>query len=521
MLDEISDIKVLRSALHQPYVLDTILKELNPSIPWLTALAELLHHETKYIFSTDTQYKRRCLQTLQRLAKQHGILPPSILIHNVSRISMDPVAGGGFAEVYQGSLHGNLVCLKRLRFFTQTLDMREKVKKDCYREAIIWKQLDHPNILPFFGVSEDIFPPSLCLISPWISNGNLIDYIRTHPDFDLLNAVRDIAAAMQYLHEYTPAIVHADIRGANILVLDNQQCCLADFGLSVVTESLSVANSSTSRCDGSVRWMAPEVLSPTIHGKEAKQIPRDIYAFACTVFEVYTKTLPFCHCFNDIQVAKAVLEGQRPERPSNVFSDYMWELVESCWQQKPELRPSACIILRRLSEQYDIDAVPSSPSPLGRINIHNVIEDYVADVRAHNIDDAAIRTILTGYLFERSTNTTEFICQISGRLKIHPNLIRQVNIVLQVSGVRQRIEVITSDDDGTAELIVITSPAGAQIHALSPDIMQPLGLEIASARALRVAIRLGSLDSILTNTNPKPTWLRVLAELLQYEIVSP
>ncbi|KAJ7598117.1 kinase-like domain-containing protein, partial [Mycena floridula] len=162
-------------------------------------------------------YKAMCMRHLQRLTKRFGILPPSFFVHDVFREGTHAVAGGGFADVYKGILSESPVCLKVLRFFTQPSEMREKLLKNCYREALVWKQLDHPNVLPFLGVSVELFAPSFCLVSPWMSNGNLMEYLRAHPEFNRLNAISEIAAAMQYLHEYSPSIVHADIRGVSTI----------------------------------------------------------------------------------------------------------------------------------------------------------------------------------------------------------------------------------------------------------------------------------------------------------------
>ena len=62
--------------------------------------------------------------------------------------------------------------------------------QQCFREALVWKQLDHPNVLPFLGVNEKLFAPSFCLISPWHSHGNLMVYLEKHPGHDRGVAVR-------------------------------------------------------------------------------------------------------------------------------------------------------------------------------------------------------------------------------------------------------------------------------------------------------------------------------------------
>jgi serine/threonine protein kinase len=59
-------------------------------------------------------------------------------------------------------------------------------------EAIIWKRLSHPNILPFLGLSDQSFP--LCVVSPWMSHGNIREYLRSNPEINQLQLVCRIYA---------------------------------------------------------------------------------------------------------------------------------------------------------------------------------------------------------------------------------------------------------------------------------------------------------------------------------------
>jgi serine/threonine protein kinase len=47
-----------------------------------------------------------------------------------------------------------------------------------YREIILWQSLDHPHILPFLGVDQVSFAPLICMVSPWMMNGNLLEYVQ-------------------------------------------------------------------------------------------------------------------------------------------------------------------------------------------------------------------------------------------------------------------------------------------------------------------------------------------------------
>lgn len=46
-----------------------------------------------------------------------------------------------------------------------------------YRECILWKSLNHQHVLPFYGVAEDLFSNSVCIILPWMENGRIRDYV--------------------------------------------------------------------------------------------------------------------------------------------------------------------------------------------------------------------------------------------------------------------------------------------------------------------------------------------------------
>ena len=48
----------------------------------------------------------------------------------------------------------------------------------------------HPSVVPFYGVSETLF--SFCIINPWFSNGNIIDYIRNNQEVNRLQLVNDV-----------------------------------------------------------------------------------------------------------------------------------------------------------------------------------------------------------------------------------------------------------------------------------------------------------------------------------------
>ncbi|KIK53361.1 hypothetical protein GYMLUDRAFT_104262, partial [Collybiopsis luxurians FD-317 M1] len=288
------------------------------------------------------------------LSRRFRKLPSSLIIYDIQREGKNPVAGGGFADIWRGCWNEKLVCVKVLRLtIEQDEKARDEIRKQFCHEALVWRQLHHPNILPLLGVNIDLFHPSFCLISPWMENRDIITFLKQNPQHNLHSVLCEVAAGLHYLHSRDPPLIHGDIRGGNILVTDDLHCCLADFGLTLVTTSSQVWSLTTSSTSsrGSMRWLAPEYIFSS-----ALSIPnhtsRDVYAFGCTI--VLTQKHPFHDRKTDALVMFYLMEGGRPARPKDAWcTDAVWDLTTSCWAQNAQDRPSANQIydtLQRVTE---------------------------------------------------------------------------------------------------------------------------------------------------------------------------
>ncbi|KIK53350.1 hypothetical protein GYMLUDRAFT_179106, partial [Collybiopsis luxurians FD-317 M1] len=150
----------------------------------------------------------------RHLSRRFQILPLSLIIRDIKREGQNPVAGGGFADIWRGILNEKPVCLKVLRLTLERDEKaRDEIRQQFCHEALVWRQLHHPNILPLLGVNIDVFHPSFCLISPWMSNGDIITFLKQNPQHNLPWVLREIAAGLHYLHSRDPPVIHGDIRG--------------------------------------------------------------------------------------------------------------------------------------------------------------------------------------------------------------------------------------------------------------------------------------------------------------------
>ncbi|KAJ6476320.1 kinase-like domain-containing protein, partial [Mycena sanguinolenta] len=239
-------------------------------------------------FIMTQEHARMARRIVRKLSESCDSLPSSLFIVGVEGRDEHPTFGGGFGDIYCASHGGQRVALKRMRHFLRGSDLR-RIRSILCREALVWKDLHHPHILPFLGIDADSFPSSFCLVSPWMEHGTVISYLKTHGHANVDKLLYEVAQGLEYLHSHN--LVHGDLRGANILIKEDWTACLNDFGLSIFSDA--TATMSTNRA-GSLYWMAPELLDPDRFGLKFARTPAtDVYAFGCVCVEV-----PSYHIFS-------------------------------------------------------------------------------------------------------------------------------------------------------------------------------------------------------------------------------
>ncbi|ESK95384.1 hypothetical protein Moror_3822 [Moniliophthora roreri MCA 2997] len=288
------------------------------------------------------------LKAMLRLSKCSGLCPSLLAVDGFEKDGGEPVASGGFCDIWKGRVGTEAVCLKIVRVYRDS-DIK-KILKESMREAIIWRQLDHPNLLPFHGLYRQ--GSRICLISPWMAGGSLTQFLRdSYSSVEYETLVWDIASGLSHLHERK--IVHADLKGDNILITSHGRACIADFGLSRLVDSQILAISSTGVTAGTVRWTAPEIL---ISGSQ--HLPERYLRIWLRIHH-----LPFHDLRNDGAVILHVHLGKRPIRPENAeLKDSIWSFIERCWDSEPSRRPLSAHLGNELKDALGGKAVPS-PAP--------------------------------------------------------------------------------------------------------------------------------------------------------------
>ncbi|KAG5637004.1 hypothetical protein H0H81_006148 [Sphagnurus paluster] len=282
---------------------------------------------------------------LVRLCRKSERYPKSFILTGVAwSQGEDPNAQGCFGDIFRSHA--------------------AKLFKAFAREAVVWSQLSHLNVLPFYGIYRlGDARNRIGLVSPWMENKNIREFLHKNPEADRLLLISDIAAGMQYLHK--ERVVHGDLKGVNILVSDAGRACLADFGLSSVVDSCGPRCpdlSSRNAEGGTLRYQAPELNDPD--HENPRTFASDVYAFAFVCYEIFTDDHPFPELNQNYAVVIKVAKGERPNQPKENhivergLDDRMWSLMEDCWQQDPRDRPTAVEVVARL-QRLAVDPRPA------------------------------------------------------------------------------------------------------------------------------------------------------------------
>ncbi|KAG8985118.1 hypothetical protein FRB90_004925 [Tulasnella sp. 427] len=233
-------------------------------------------------------------------------LPPPL---SGDLIKIEYIGGGGYGDVHRGhwTIPGKApvpVAIKSIRSSRAndlTIEQNQAfLLRRIRRETVIWKAAEHPNVLPFHGyqIADDI----PMLVSPWFKNGNLWSYLGLHAelnDFQRLKLLRGAARGLAHLHALEPPICHGDIKPQNVIINDDLEAILCDFGISRVMTSLVGTGMTTfGTATGTHGYQAKELFEPESRTTDKS----DVYAFGGLVLATMSRQRPSNTIRNSLKV---------------------------------------------------------------------------------------------------------------------------------------------------------------------------------------------------------------------------
>jgi len=345
---------VLTAALAAHDYLDCIANLTERHIDPQAYVDGLDHTITTLPSESDIYY--RSLRALRKTCGIYETLPASYRVpRGLTLVTIGqmkrPFASGGFSDVWKArNDEGQIFAIKHLRTY-ETDDLTDAKKKYC-KDVTICRRVRHENVLNIEGIVPELF--EFCMVSKWMDNGNMLEYVRTKEQVDRVGLLIGITRGLQHLH--SNKFIHGDLKGPNILIDSKGNPLLADFGLSSVMNSVTSADATLPHTGSTVRWAAPELLD-VFPGKRRKRTPTiqsDMYALSMVIIELYTGKIPFPNS-PDPTVILLVARGRRPPKPVSGealgLTPTIWELTKRCWHKNPAKRPDTSEILAYLENK--------------------------------------------------------------------------------------------------------------------------------------------------------------------------
>ncbi|KAI9677758.1 MAG: hypothetical protein M1829_002530 [Trizodia sp. TS-e1964] len=252
------------------------------------------------------------------------------------------IGKGTYGRVYLGmnANTGEFLAVKQVEVSHKAGQDKDRVKEMVAaldQEIDTMQHLDHNNIVQYLGCERGEY--SISIFLEYISGGSVGSCLRKHGKFEesvVCSLTRQTLDGLAYLHGQ--GILHRDLKADNILLDLDGTCKISDFGISKKTDNI-YGNDITNSMQGSVFWMAPEVIRSEGQGYSAKV---DIWSLGCVVLEMFAGRRPWPkdEAIGAIYKLGSLQAPPIPEDVSSNISAAAFGLILDCFQMQVEAFPT-------------------------------------------------------------------------------------------------------------------------------------------------------------------------------------
>ena len=257
----------------------------------------------------------------------------------------------GLGKLFKGKYNNNDVVLRILNFDRLNRYEIEEIQKDI--QIII--NVKHQNILNIIGVCLNK-ENSIIIVMPYYTKGSLFDFLHNENNNNnkltskqKINISIGIIKGIEYLHKHN--IIHYHLTSKNILIDDNLNPIIADYGFNNLKKTYNIFN----KYHNLNSYSSPEMLTET-SGKLCGSLSNnfneknDIYSFGLILWELFTETIPFNVKLKDVK-NYVLNEKLRPEIKDDIDKEIA-NLIRECWDTEPANRPECESILNLFIKKY-------------------------------------------------------------------------------------------------------------------------------------------------------------------------
>ncbi|XP_071700385.1 receptor-like cytosolic serine/threonine-protein kinase RBK2 [Rutidosis leptorrhynchoides] len=260
------------------------------------------------------------------------------------------IGEGGYSEVYKGHLQdGQIIAVKRLIRGTP-----EEMTSDFLSELGILVHVNHPNISNVIGYTVE---GGMHLVLPLSHHGSLASLLfgqKEKLDWGIrYNIALGTASGLSYLHEGCQRrIIHRDIKAANILLSEDFEPRISDFGLAKWLPD-QWANLTVSQFEGTFGYLAPEVFMDGLVDEKT-----DVYAYGVLLLEIITGRPALDKSQQSLVMwAQRLISAKEVEKlldprldgdcDVEQLNDMIW-IASQCIKHSPMERPKMSMVYRML-----------------------------------------------------------------------------------------------------------------------------------------------------------------------------
>lgn len=334
---------------------------------------------------------------------------------------LEQIGKGSYATVFKGVKRetGETCAIKKVSV--------QNGSYDIYNEINIMTQCRCENIVQFY--CNYFHNSEMWIVMEYFGGGSISDIMkkvkRTLNEKEIASVLKDTLEALNYLH-YNQLIIHRDVKAGNILLNDEGQAKLADFGVAVrVKEGIKVKSMI-----GTPLWWAPEVAQ----NKEYDHLV-DIWSLGVTAIEIAQGKPPHNDLHtNDKDIDKiinAIIDSPAPSLKNfNEWSHSFNDFISHCLTKNPEMRYNSSDLLKH-------NFISNAPNPC-------ILKSIIEDAKRERQKAAMMRSLDSVNRLEYKPNLRETSTSQHVRRDIDPAIMLQNQLKDKDPRLQQHQEALSS-----------------------------------------------------------------------------
>uniref|UniRef100_A0A673L5F6 non-specific serine/threonine protein kinase n=1 Tax=Sinocyclocheilus rhinocerous TaxID=307959 RepID=A0A673L5F6_9TELE len=258
---------------------------------------------------------------------------------------VEVVGNGTYGQVYKGR-HVKTGQLAAIKVMDVTEDEEEEIKLEI---NMLKKYSHHRNIATYYGAFIKKSPPGhddqLWLVMEFCGAGSITDLVKNTKGNSLKEdwiayISREILRGLAHLHAHH--VIHRDIKGQNVLLTENAEVKLVDFGVSAQLDR-TVGRRNT--FIGTPYWMAPEVIACDENPEATYDYRSDLWSCGITAIEMGEGAPPLCD-MHPMRALFLIPRNPPPRLKSKKWSKKFFSFIETCLVKNYNHRPSTEQLLK-------------------------------------------------------------------------------------------------------------------------------------------------------------------------------